>query len=500
MMINIRQMKGLKRAFNIAKRTDLAFSTATDAILNKTFDLTPEEVVQGLDRHIIGQKDAKKAVSIALRNRWRRRHLDNLALRQEISPMNILMSGPTGSGKTEIARRLAHMTASPFLKVEATKYTEVGVFGASAESMVKDLVDVAVDSERATHRAHNARAAKEKAMRTLAKELARQDLGSTDFEVNAKRVDYFYQQLELGSLDKDMVTLQLPPTHKSATPILGKVGGYSSDLEFPPELSDMMKNLNNMLQKKNLNQERSTNFPHHDQSNERETLSVRQALTRLQESEEEKMLDEELVVRVALEKVQTNGIIFIDEIDKLANDRLSRSSNFNKGEGVQKELLALTEGCAVQTRHGLVHTQHILFIASGAFHSCTPSDLMPELQGRLPIRVSLHPLGEKEFIRILQETQYNLVEQTIALMQTEHVELSFTSEAIEKMAHFAAQVNAKGDDIGARRLATIISKVVEEVSYEAPSLRHTAFEIDAEYVNKRLSDLIQKDDLSRYIL
>ncbi|KAJ0396749.1 hypothetical protein P43SY_009704 [Pythium insidiosum] len=452
-------------------------------------DLIPEEVVAELDRHVVGQDDAKRAVAVALRNRWRRRQLQNDALRNEISPMNILMSGPTGSGKTEIARRLAKISGSPFLKVEMTKYTEVGIYGANTESMIKDLVDVAVDMERDRVQRLHAAAARERAIDRLAELLASAAPGESRAALR--------EQIASGRANRRRVRVQLRPSTSK------RRGRGASDMmmEIPPELENMMSHLDTLL-KSRVGFGGSSGAG----AGAAQEMTVEDALPRLEAEEAEAITDEDEVVRRAIENVQNNGIVFLDEIDKLAgpDDRSGglggAGGGYRKGEGVQKELLALTEGCAVQTRHGLVYTDHILFIASGAFHRCNPSDLMPELQGRLPIRVALAPLGPSEFVRILTETEHNLLRQMQALMATEGVTLTFSQDAIEEIAAISARVNAQTDNIGARRLATIVSKILEEVSFHAPRMNGMPFTVDKTYVQQRLANVLDKTDLTKYIL
>ncbi|KAF1323382.1 Atp-dependent protease hslvu, atpase subunit, partial [Globisporangium splendens] len=457
------------------------------AVLNSSHswgtDLIPEDVVRELNKHIVGQEDAKKAVAIALRNRWRRRQLKGDVLRAEISPMNILMSGPTGSGKTEIARRLAKMTDSPFLKVEATKYTEVGIYGTNTESMIKDLVDVAVDMERDRATKQHAAAARERAINRLV------DLLSGPTTPSDAVRESLREQIASGQADNRFVNVKLKTLTKKSSK-----GRSPEMMEIPPEIENMMQHLDSLM-KSRFSSGKSGD------AGKTQRLTVKEVLPRLEAEEADDIIDEDEVVKAAIEKVQNNGIIFLDEIDKLANAGESRGGgNYRKGEGVQKELLALTEGCAVSTRYGLVYTDHILFIASGAFHNCKPSDLMPELQGRLPIRVALSPLGAKEFVRILKETEYSLLLQTRALMATEGVELSFTDEAVDEIAEISAQVNSQTDDIGARRLATIVSKITEEVSFHAPKMGGIKFEVDQKYVRQRLANVLEKTDLTKYIL
>ncbi|KAF4321693.1 hypothetical protein BBO99_00001118 [Phytophthora kernoviae] len=460
----LRRCAGLRRFNSVA--TDLPLAPVGTAPHGDA-DRIPEDVVRALDKFIVGQQDAKKAVSVALRNRWRRRQLQNDALRAEISPMNILMSGPTGSGKTEIARRLAKISGSPFLKVEATKFTEVGIYGANADSMIKDLVDVAVSLERAEAQKLHAAAARERAIDRLVDLLDRKKLSD----------------LSRAELREEIAT--------------GKADNRKMMMEMPPELENMMKHLDTIM---------ASRFSGGGKGEDKtQSMTVKEALPRLEAEEADEIIDDDEVVKRALENVQHNGIVFLDEIDKLAtagDQAISGGSgaNYRKGEGVQKELLALTEGCAVNTRYGLVYTDHILFIASGAFHRSKPSDLMPELQGRLPIRVALSPLGAAEFEKILKDTEHNLLQQTSALMETEGVKLTFTDDAVTEIASIAEQVNAQTDNIGARRLATIISKITEEVSFHAPKMNGVTFEVDKKYVQQRLSNVLDRTDLSKFIL
>ncbi|ETN04303.1 ATP-dependent protease HslVU, ATPase subunit [Phytophthora nicotianae INRA-310] len=481
----LRRCVGLRRFSSIA--TDLPLAPV-GAIPRGDADRIPEDVVRALDKFIVGQQDAKKAVAVALRSRWRRRQLQNDALRAEISPMNILMSGPTGSGKTEIARRLAKISGSPFLKVEATKFTEVGIYGANADSMIKDLVDVAVNMERAEAQKFHAAAARERAIDRLVDLLDRKKLS------DISRAE-LREEIATGKADNRKVRVQLKPLASKTRP---SSANPEMMMEMPPELAKMMSHLDTLM---------ASRFSGGGKKSEDNTTSmtVKEALPRLEAEEADEIIDDDEVVKRALENVQHNGIVFLDEIDKLANaGDQARSggsgANYRKGEGVQKELLALTEGCAVNTRYGLVYTDHILFIASGAFHRSKPSDLMPELQGRLPIRVALSPLGAAEFEKILKETDHNLLEQTSALMETEGVKLTFTDDAISEIATIAEQVNAQTDNIGARRLATIISKITEEVSFHAPKMNGMTFEVDKKYVQQRLSNVLDRTDLSKFIL
>ncbi|CAK4650975.1 hypothetical protein LEN26_013696 [Aphanomyces euteiches] len=481
-MLSLCRLRSSRRLFPaVARRCFSDFTIVESPVVpfEGSLELTPEQVVYQLDQHIIGQTDAKKAVAIALRNRWRRRQIEG-PMRAEISPMNILMSGPTGSGKTEIARRLAKMTASPFVKVEATKFTEIGVFGANAESMVKDLVEVAIEMEREAAQKKNAAAARERAIDRLVTALTQRS--DSVSEALRRRLR---EEIETGAADDRLVTVTIKPV--VAKPSRSRLNEDMA-MEIPPELEQMMKQVSQVLGMRQDKKDKAKG----------QTMTVKEALPKLEAEEAAKFVDEEDIVRLAIENVQNNGIIFLDEIDKLANDDQHRS--FRKGEGVQKELLALTEGCAVNTRHGIVYTDHILFIASGAFHKSSPSDLMPELQGRLPIRVNLSPLTEKDFVRILTETQFNLLDQVRALMQTEGVQVVFTADAVEEIASVSAKVNSQTDNIGARRLATVVSKITEHVSFHAPSMKNSSVTIDKEYVQQHLKDILKQTDLTKYIL
>ncbi|RLN92550.1 hypothetical protein BBJ28_00007088 [Nothophytophthora sp. Chile5] len=459
-------------------------------------DRIPEDVVRALDKFIVGQQDAKKAVAVALRNRWRRRQLRDEGMRAEISPMNILMSGPTGTGKTEIARRLAKISDSPFVKVEATKFTEVGIYGANADSMIKDLADVAVNMERAKAQQTHAAAARERAIDRLVDLLDRKSSPNLS-EISRAELR---EEIASGKADNRKVRVQLKPL-ASKSRSMGS-GNQDMMMEMPPELENMMKHLDTIMASRFSNGGKSKS------EDKAQSMTVKEALPRLEAEEADEIIDDDEVVKKALENVQHNGIVFLDEIDKLASagdqhrgdGGAGGGASYRKGEGVQKELLALTEGCAVNTRYGLVYTDHILFIASGAFHRCKPSDLMPELQGRLPIRVALSSLGAAEFERILKDTEYNLLDQTSALMETEGVKLTFTDEAVAEIASIAEKVNSQTDDIGARRLATMMNKITEEVSFHAPKMNGVTFEVDKKYVQQRLANVLERTDLSKFIL
>ncbi|CEG46414.1 atp-dependent protease atpase subunit [Plasmopara halstedii] len=483
--MNLRRCAGVRRLSSIATDNSLV---PADKIFSDGANRIPEDVVRELDKFIVGQHEAKKAVAVALRSRWRRQQLQNDALRAEISPMNILMSGPTGSGKTEIARRLAKISGSPFLKIEATKFTEVGVYGANANSMIKDLVDVAVNQERTKVQKIHAAAARERAIDRIVDLMDGKNLSDIS---RAK----LREEISSGKAGNRKVRVHLKP-------ISNKTRSMSSNsetmMEMPPELEKMMKHLDTLM---------TSRFSNSGSNSEDKmtSMTIKEVLPRFEAEESDKIIDEDKVVEKALENVQHNGIVFLDEIDKLANagdqDRSGGNGvSYRKGEGVQKELLALTEGCAVNTRYGLVYTDNILFIASGAFHRSKPSDLMPELQGRLPIRVALSPLNAADFEKILKDTDHNLLVQTSALMETEGVKLTFTDDAIAEIASIAEQVNAQTDNIGARRLATVVNKITEDVSYHAPKMSGMAFEVDKKYVQQRLSNVLERTDLSKFIL
>jgi ATP-dependent HslUV protease ATP-binding subunit HslU len=429
--------------------------------------LTPKAIVAALDTHIIGQKDAKRAVAVALRNRWRRQQLAP-DLRDEVSPKNILMIGPTGCGKTEISRRLAKLADAPFIKVEATKFTEVGYVGRDVEQIARDLVEEAVRLEKDRRRGAVRAAAEEAAMERLLDALT----GKGASEATRQS---FRQRIREGHLDDSEVEIEVSDAPGMPFDLPGQPGQMSMI-----NLSDMLGKAMGGLPKK------------------RRKMKVIDAATRLIEEEQDKRLDQDDVARVALADAEANGIVFLDEIDKIAVSDV-RGGSISR-EGVQRDLLPLIEGTTVATKYGPMKTDHILFIASGAFHVAKPSDLLPELQGRLPIRVELGALSEEDFVRILSETKAGLPEQYAALLGTEGVTLSFTADAIARVARLAAEVNEKVENIGARRLQTIMERLVEEVSFTAEDMPDTTLEIDAAYVDKQLADVVGDTDLSKYVL
>ncbi|PQM27446.1 HslU--HslV peptidase ATPase subunit [Sphingopyxis lindanitolerans] len=430
-------------------------------------DLTPKAIVAALDAHIIGQSAAKRAVAVALRNRWRRQQLSP-DLRDEVSPKNILMIGPTGCGKTEISRRLAKLVDAPFIKVEATKFTEVGYVGRDVEQIARDLVEEAVRLERDRRRNAVRAAAEEAAMERLLDALT----GKGASEATRQS---FRQRIREGHLDDSDVEIEVADAPSMAFDLPGQPGQMSMI-----NLSDMLGKAMGGAPKK------------------RRKLKVIEAATRLIEEEQDKRLDQDDVARVALADAEANGIVFLDEIDKIAVSDV-RGGSVSR-EGVQRDLLPLIEGTTVATKYGPMKTDHILFIASGAFHVAKPSDLLPELQGRLPIRVELGALTEEDFVRILSETKAGLPEQYVALLGTEGVTLTFTGDAIARVAKLAAEVNEKVENIGARRLQTIMERLVEEISFTAEDVGGTTLDIDAAYVDTQLADIVGDTDLSKYVL
>jgi ATP-dependent HslUV protease ATP-binding subunit HslU len=465
--------------------------------------MTPDEIVDNLSMFIIGQEDAKKAMAIALRSRWRRRQLP-AELRAEVSPFNILMSGPTGTGKTEISRRLASLTSSPFIKTEMTKYTEVGIYGQNVESMVKDLVEVALAMEQERERSDQVEAAKGRATELILDEISGCITSGSSGDGTLETRALLRDQLLQGTLDDRMVEIFIEDV--STKKKLGKVLGGGDEMELPPALEEMISSVSMMLssqQRDQLMDSGGRGAENKRVAPPKTKMRLGDAIKRLTENEAEKMVAEsaeELSAR-AIENAEQNGMLFLDEIDKLGTAEGEGGSSFkHKGEGVQKELLALVEGCAVATKHGVVRTDHMLFVASGAFHMTKPSDLLPELQGRLPIRVSLSPLKQGEFKRILTETKFNLLEQMQGMLRTEGLEVTFTECAIDEMARLCEEVNKTGQDIGARRLHTIVSKVLEETNFTAHRAPHPEQAIDAAYVKEQLAEIVSRRDLAKYIL
>ncbi|MFT7404780.1 ATP-dependent protease ATPase subunit HslU [Zhongshania sp.] len=436
-------------------------------------NMTPREIVHELDKHIIGQNNAKRAVAIALRNRWRRMQLEE-SLRDEITPKNILMIGPTGVGKTEIARRLAKLSNAPFIKVEATKFTEVGYVGRDVESIIRDLVDVSIKlyREQAMEQvAHRAADAAEERILDILLPSARGDSSGEDRSDNTRQL--FRKKLRQGELDEREIDIEL-----NATPL-------GVEIMAPPGMEEMTSQLQGMFSKLGSEKKKTRR------------MTVKSALKQAQDEEAAKLVNEEDLKTRALEAVEQTGIVFIDEIDKVAKRQEAGGGDVSR-EGVQRDLLPLIEGCTVGTKHGIIRTDHILFVASGAFHLSKPSDLIPELQGRLPIRVELSALTPEDFERILTEPYASLTEQYQALLATEGLKIDFTKDGIRRIAETAWEVNERTENIGARRLHTIMERLLETISFDAGDKQ--AVTIDAEYVSEQLGELAKDEDLSRFIL
>ncbi|MCL7422262.1 MAG: ATP-dependent protease ATPase subunit HslU [Methylobacter sp.] len=438
--------------------------------------MTPKEIVSELDKHIIGQASAKRSVAIALRDRWRRQQVDAV-LREEITPKNILMIGPTGVGKTEIARRLARLANAPFIKIEATKFTEVGYVGRDVESIIRDLVDTAVkmtrmaEMEKVQNRAYDA--AEEKVLDILLPRAGSGMLSDTEEATRQK----MRKKLREGGLDDKEIEVDV------------HVAPVGVEIMAPPGMEEMTSQLQGMFQNLSTGKRKSRK------------MKVSNALKVLQEEEAAKLVNEDDIKLRAVEAVEQNGIVFLDEIDKICKrSEMGGSGGEVSREGVQRDLLPLVEGSTVSTKYGTIKTDHILFIASGAFHLTKPSDLIPELQGRFPIRVELDALTAEDFVRILTEPNASLTEQYQALLATEGVSVTFAPDGIQRIAELGFQVNEKTENIGARRLHTILERLLEDISYDAPDLTEKSIVIDAAYVDEQLAEFVQDEDLSRYIL
>ncbi|WP_232001767.1 ATP-dependent protease ATPase subunit HslU [Legionella spiritensis] len=438
--------------------------------------MTPREIVQELDKHIIGQDQAKRAVAIALRNRWRRMQISDETLRAEIMPKNILMIGPTGVGKTEIARRLAKLAQAPFIKVEATKFTEVGYVGRDVDSIIRDLADISAKQERELAMQKVEQQAQDAAEERVLDALLPSARGSlVEAEKDTSTRQIFRKQLREGSLDDNEIEIEI-----SATPV-------GVEIMAPPGMEEMTSQLQAMFQQVGSGRTKTRK------------MKIGKAMKILREEEAGKLINEDDIKIRALEKVEQHGIVFIDELDKVAK-RAEHGGGDVSREGVQRDLLPLVEGCTVSTKYGMIKSDHILFIASGAFHVSKPSDLIAELQGRLPIRVELGALSVDDFVRILTEPSASLTEQYIALMETEGLTLSFDKTGIQRIAEVAWQVNETTENIGARRLYTVMERLLEMISFEATDKAGESVHVDKAYVNKHLGELLQNEDLARYIL
>ena len=437
-------------------------------------DLTPKEIVENLDKHIVGQKSAKRAVAIALRNRWRRAQLEKRA-REEITPKNILMIGPTGVGKTEIARRLARLVEAPFVKIEATKFTEVGYVGRDVESIIRDLTEVSVSQMREKAIKQVEKAARDIAEERVLDAILPRSSGKKDEVIEKDDTrQQFRKMLREQALDEREIEVEL------AIPALGV------EIMAPPGMEEMTNQLQSMF----------TNFS--GQKSKRRKLKVKEAFRLMCEEEADKLINEDDIRSSAIENVEQNGIVFLDEIDKIV--RHGSSGPDVSREGVQRDLLPLVEGCTVNTKYGLIKTDHILFIGSGAFHLAKPSDLIPELQGRLPNRVELDQLTVEDFVLILTEPDFCLSEQYTALLKTENFTLKFSSCGIRNIAECAYEINQRNENIGARRLHTIMEKLLEEVSFSAPDGDLNDVLVDAKFVDLNIGQLLEKDELTKYVL
>lgn len=459
--------------------------TEGEGFLPSLDEMTPREIVAELDKYIVGQAAAKRAVAVALRNRVRRQKLP-AEIAEDILPKNILMIGPTGVGKTEIARRLARLAGCPFVKVEASKYTEVGYVGRDVESMVRDLVETSIDmvrEEKLDEVADRAeQAAEERVLDLLLPPPPPPAAGTPESEAAAQRDqaqrsrEKFRVQLREGKLDERVVDIEVRERQMPSFEIISNQGVEEMDVNLKDMLSGMF-----------------------GQQKKKRKMTVADAFEYLIQEEEGKLLDMDQVTRIAVERAEQMGIIFIDEIDKVAGRESGHGPDVSR-EGVQRDILPIIEGTTVNTRYGMIRTDHILFIAAGAFHVTKPSDLIPELQGRLPIRVELQSLKEEDFVRILTEPKNALIKQYVALLETEGIKLNITEDAVEAVAKFATSVNEQTENIGARRLHTILEKLLDEISFEAPDLKKKTVKVDAAYVSKQLADIVKNQDLSRYIL
>jgi len=434
--------------------------------------LTPREIVSELDRFIVGQNDAKKAVAVALRNRWRRQQLTD-ELKEEVLPKNILMIGPTGVGKTEIARRLAKLADAPFIKVEATKFTEIGYVGRDVEQIVRDLIEISIKMTKEKMRSSVVTRAEEAALERVLDAL----VGNSSSPET--RVKFKHMILE-GKLGDKEIELEVADTSSISMPMV--------DMPGMPGAQMGMMNLGDMFGKAFGMQKTKTR-----------KLSIDDAMKILIAEESDKLLDNDEILKQSITQVEQNGIVFLDEIDKICARSDVRGGDVSR-EGVQRDLLPLIEGTTVNTKHGTIRTDHILFITSGAFHVAKPSDLLPELQGRLPIRVELNPLKKEDFLRILKEPEFNLIRQSKELLKTENVDVTFTEDAIEALASLASEVNSSVENIGARRLHTLLEKLLEDISFEAPDLKEKTIEINKSLVEERLNHFAKNQDLSKFIL